>query len=209
LSFISYYRNFKLLLCFSCSSSINLTNFKGYLGKHFQDLKSKTRNIVISKVISILQDLEVSSLFLSLELLQNTSYCLLPFKELNIISNLFQYFFCSVISINKANIKKHLRKNYRNKLQEIPDLDLLNSYIVIAKGQNLEANRFYFQVESKDKNKKQDSINIESSLEEQEEQEKQEDFFTTAKSLFLQGLEEKEEKLQKKLSVGRIVTTLL
>ena len=116
---------------------------------------------------------------------------------MNIISNLFQCSFCSVISINIANIKKHLRKNHKNKLQEIPDLDLFNSYIVIAEGQNLEANRFYFQVESKNKNKKQDSTSRKSSLEEQEEQE---DFFTTAKVLFLQDLEVKEEKLQKKLS---------
>jgi hypothetical protein len=89
LSFIFYYKDFKLLLCFSCSSSINLANFKGYLGKHFQDLKSKKRNIVISKVISILQDLEVLSPFLSLELIQTASFLISSFKKLNIISNLF------------------------------------------------------------------------------------------------------------------------
>jgi hypothetical protein len=38
---LSYYKDFKVLLCSSCKITVSLVNFKGYLAKHFLNLKSK------------------------------------------------------------------------------------------------------------------------------------------------------------------------
>jgi hypothetical protein len=36
---LSYYKDFRLLLCSSCNIAVSPVNFKGHLAKHFLDLK--------------------------------------------------------------------------------------------------------------------------------------------------------------------------
>ena len=87
LSFLSYYIDFKLLLCATCSSAINPSNYKGHLEKHLKNIKEKKQ--FLSKGLAVLQSLEVSSPSSSLELIQKASFRVVPFKELTILSNLF------------------------------------------------------------------------------------------------------------------------
>jgi hypothetical protein len=70
---LSYYKDFKLLLCSSCNIALSLANFKDHLAKHFLDLKGRVKEGVILKAISILQELEVSPLSLSLDLINSFS----------------------------------------------------------------------------------------------------------------------------------------
>jgi hypothetical protein len=78
---LSYYKDFKLLLCSSYEITLNPTNFKGHFARHFQGLKSKARAKVVSRAISVLQELEVSPLSSSLELITSfsTAHTLFPF----------------------------------------------------------------------------------------------------------------------------------
>ena len=57
LSFITYYKDFQLLLCSSCSTSINPTFYKGHFAKHFIGFKGKEKDKVILRAISILNEL--------------------------------------------------------------------------------------------------------------------------------------------------------
>ena len=161
LSCISYYQDFQLLLCSLCSSAVNrssLSSTKRHLAKHFPGpANNRNQKTALSRAGSILQGLEVSSLAASLELIQGWVPCLCPFRELPLLANLFQCLFCSCICSSKAGIQEHLRKRHKIDRQENPDLDLSSSYTVVAKGQNLEANRFYFQVDSKGKGKGKDN----------------------------------------------------
>ena len=156
LSFISYYRDFQLLLCSLCSSAVKQpcwSSTRKHLATHFADLDNKEARLAISKAVSVLQGLEVSSLAASLELIQGCSPAPCSFKELPLLSNLLQCSFCLYISTTRPGIRKHLRKKHRTEKQESLDLDFSNSYTVVAKGQNLEANRFYFQVEGRSRSR--------------------------------------------------------
>jgi hypothetical protein len=90
---------------------------------------------VIFKALSIIQLLKVSSLFLSLSTINTfaTTYTLRPFLELEILENLYKCSFCSFVVSSKKNIRKHLKKEYKEELLSIKSLDLVNSYKVIAK----------------------------------------------------------------------------
>jgi hypothetical protein len=78
---LSYYKDFKLLLYSSYKITLNSVNLKGYFTRHFQGLKSKARAKVVFRAISVLQELEVSLLSLSLKLITSFSivYTLFPF----------------------------------------------------------------------------------------------------------------------------------
>ena len=65
---ISYYKDFKLLLCSSCNIALSSANFKGHFTRHFLDLKGKVKAEVILRAISIIQELEVSPFSSSLDL---------------------------------------------------------------------------------------------------------------------------------------------
>ena len=70
---LSYYEDFKVLLCASCNTTISPVNLKGHLAKHFLDLKGKAKEDIILRAISILQELEVSPLSSSLDLITTFS----------------------------------------------------------------------------------------------------------------------------------------
>ena len=92
-----------MLLCSSCNTTISLVNFKGHLAKHFLNLKGKVKEDIILRAISILQELEVSPLSSSLELITSfsTIHTLFPFQELNTIEGLYKCTFCPYIVLNK------------------------------------------------------------------------------------------------------------
>jgi hypothetical protein len=66
---LSYYKDFKLLLCSSCNLALNPANLKGHFAKHFLDCIGKAKEDVVLRATSILQELEVSSLSFSLDLI--------------------------------------------------------------------------------------------------------------------------------------------
>ena len=70
---LSYYKDFKMLLCSSCNTAISPANFKGHLAKHFLDLKGKAKEDIILRALSVLQELEVSPLSSSLDLITSFS----------------------------------------------------------------------------------------------------------------------------------------
>jgi hypothetical protein len=70
---LSYFKDFKVLLYSSCNIAVRPANFKGHLTKHFLDLKGKVKEDVVLRAISILQELEVSPLPLSPELITSFS----------------------------------------------------------------------------------------------------------------------------------------
>ena len=164
---ISYYKDFKLLLCSSCNIALGLANFKGHFARHFLDLKGKAKAEVISRAISIIQELEVFPLSLSLDLITSfsTTHTLFPFQELNVIKGLLKCTFCPYIVLTKLAIQKHLREEHSH----LKVSKLSKSYIVVAQGQCLEPRRYYFQVETRDKGKKAQGGEEEEEEEEEEE----------------------------------------
>ena len=94
---LSYYKDFKVLLCSSCKIAISPANFKGHLAKHSLDLKGEAKGDTIRRAISILQELEVSPLSLSLDLITSfsTTHTLFPFLELGTLKGLYK---CALLS---------------------------------------------------------------------------------------------------------------
>jgi hypothetical protein len=130
------------LLYSSCNIALSPVNFKSYLAKYFLDLKGKVKEAAILKAISILQELEISSLFLSLDTINSffLIYSLFPFQKLNTLEGLLKYFFCLYIVPSKYSIQRYLKEQYSS--LEVSNLP--GSYIVIAKEQSLEPTRFFF-----------------------------------------------------------------
>ena len=100
---LSYYKDFKMLLYSSCNTIISPANFKGHLAKHLLDLKGEVKEDTIRRAVSILQELEVSSLSLSLDLITSFSiiYTLFPFVELGILKGLYKCALCLYIVRDK------------------------------------------------------------------------------------------------------------
>jgi hypothetical protein len=100
---LSYYKDFQLLLCSACGVAVNPTNFRGYFARHFLDLKGKAKEEVALGAISILQELEVASLALSLALI--SSFCsvhtLPPFPKLNVLEGLLKCSLCPYVALGK------------------------------------------------------------------------------------------------------------
>jgi hypothetical protein len=148
---LSYYKDFGLLLCSSCNIALNPAHFKGHFAKHFLDLKGKAKEDAISQAISILQELEVSSLSSSLDLINSfsTTRTLSPFQELSTLEGLLKCAFCPYVVLSKRGIHGHLKGQHGG----LKVSNFLGSYTVVAKGQSLEPIRFFFQVETKAKGK--------------------------------------------------------
>src|SRR5450432_2969572 len=225
LSFLTYYKDFKLLLCSTCSISINPSYFKGHFTKHSLGFKGKEKERFVLKAISILETLDITSPPLSQELILTFSsqHTLFPLKELPLLKNLFQCSLCSIIKSNNKNIKRHIQE-HRRELEEVENQDLSLSYRVIAKGQSLERNKYFFKVEEKGKGR---LIEVEGEEEEEEEEEGgratlspipslfqeeskesslpnlqiEENPYLEASSLFIRDFNLKREKLEKKMSI--------
>lgn len=211
LSFLSYYQDFKLLLCSTCFLAINPLNFKGHLTKHFTNYKGKEKDNKIKEVLNILKDLEVSNLIEShnLILLFSKQFNLFPFKELKILRNIYQCAIsntCSISNLSEYRIKRHIREEHKDLLSNLNDINFLNKYIVIPKGQSLEKTRFFFAVKDKGKGKEieeeEEESQEESLIEEEliEEESESEDDFKLASSLFLKEFESKKKEIKEKLS---------
>jgi len=118
-SFLSYYKEFQLILCLECSLAIKPANYKGHLEKHFRGIGSKEKKGLIEKSLSILKGLEVSSLkgsyFLILLFSKLFPFSLYPFKELGLKKESYQCSSsqeCSLILGNLYSIKRHIREEH-------------------------------------------------------------------------------------------------
>lgn len=148
---LSYNRDFKLLLCSSCSLAVNPLNIKGHVLKHYPPfIKGKEKRAFTSKVVRfIASSFTVSSLREShfLILLYSALFPPLhPFKELSVKGELYACSivpYCCVIRSTLYYIKRHIREEHKPLLR---NMDMNCCYRVIAKGQALEENRFFFGV---------------------------------------------------------------
>ena len=216
IDFLSYYTNFRALLCADCAIGIKPANLKGHLAKHFTRVSNKERNQVVSKAISIIQLLEVFSLSSSLGTINAfaTTYTLRPFLELEVLEDLHKCSFCPLIASNTKYIKKHLRGEHKEELAYVPSRGLESGYKVIAQGQSLEKNKYFFQVKTKDKPKALLAISRGSRIVadkggEEEDKDKEleegedigEDGLDQASKNYLQGLESKREALFRKANI--------
>ncbi|OBT81063.1 hypothetical protein VE02_10325 [Pseudogymnoascus sp. 03VT05] len=154
---LSYFLDFKLLLCSSCSLAINPLNAKGHLLKHCPLLRGKEKRAFVSKAIGfITSSLVVSSLKEShfLILLFSALFATpRPFKELSMKEELYACSLvpsCCIIRSSLYHMKRHIREEHRSLLG---NKDINRCYRVIASGQSLEENKFFFSVVARDKGK--------------------------------------------------------
>lgn len=152
-----YFSDFKLLLCSSCSLAINPLNIRGHLLKHCPSLKGKEKKAFVSKAMSfITSSLEVSSLREShfLILLASALFPpLRPFKGLRVKGELYACSLvpsCCAIRSSLYHIKRHIREGHKPLLS---NKDMNRCHKVIASGQALEENRFFFSVATRGKGK--------------------------------------------------------
>jgi hypothetical protein len=110
LAFLSYYKEFKLLLCSSCFSAIipSISVFKSHLLGDLKLVPLELRNSIISQALEIFKKLEVASFKESLEFIKvfSSSNYLPAFKELKVI-NLYICNSCFKILSSKTTIKRH------------------------------------------------------------------------------------------------------
>ena len=149
LGFLSYYKDFKLVLCSKCFLGLNSTAFKSHIIKHLLLLLKKEKDSLIAQALLVYKDLEVFSLKESLRLINlfTKSFELQVFKELKVL-DLFLCNFnnnCFVILSNKYSIKRHLRENHSS--SSFNTNSSTSSYKVI-KRQALEINKFFFEIKS-------------------------------------------------------------
>lgn len=147
--FFSYYPDFHLLICSSCSFAINPLYLKGHLANHFPHSKGKEKQALIKRAMDVVKKLTVSSLKESFFLLNLFShqFPLQPLKELSVKGPLFGCSCssaCSVIKSSLYNIKRHIREDHKLLVGNTSPLD--SYYKVILKGQSLEDNRYFFEV---------------------------------------------------------------
>ena len=147
LGFLSYYKDFKLLLCSKCFLAINSTIFRSHIIKHIKLYTKEKRDSIVFKALVVFNSLEVSSLKESLKLINlfSKSFKLQAFKELKILDlfscNLSSN--CSLVLSSEYSIKRHIRENHSSS-NSSPNP---SPYRVI-KGQALEINKFFFEIKS-------------------------------------------------------------
>ena len=142
LVFLSYYSDFKLLLCSKCLLALNSNAFKSHLYKHLKVYPKNQVDSLISQAIIIFNSLEVFSLKSSLDLIISfsKSFELKAFKELKVL-DLFLCTLkpdCFIVLSSKYSIKRHIRESHSNINS--------NSPYKVIKGQALEINKFFFEV---------------------------------------------------------------
>jgi hypothetical protein len=185
LVFLSYYKDFKLLVCSKCLLGLNPSAFQSHISKHLKIYPREERSSLISQAMTIFTSLEVSSLKESLGLivLFSKSFELQALKELAIldlfICNLNSN--CSIILSSEYSIKRHIRENHIG--------TNTTSYKVI-KGQALEINKFFFEIKPSNPRIIGAISSSSSRIEPLEE----------AKEVFLATYSKKEEEYLKKLS---------
>jgi len=142
-------------------------------------------------------------------LLFSKQFNLFPFKELKILRNIYQCAIsntCSISNLSEYRIKRHIREEHKDLLSNLNDINFLNKYIVIPKGQSLEKTRFFFIVKDKGKGKEieeeEEESQEESLIKEEliEEESESKDDFKLASSLFLKEFKSKKKEIKEKLS---------
>ena len=146
LEFLSYYPDFKLILCSICSISIIPSAFKSHLNKHIKLYKKEKQHSILTKALDIFNSLEVTSLKESLNLINiySKSISLVAFKELK-VKDLFictSNINCSLIFNSKYRIKRHIRENHSSS----SFIDSKTSFYKVIKGQSLENYKFSFEI---------------------------------------------------------------
>ena len=143
LVFLSYYKEFKLLLCSSCFLAIypSISAFKSHLLRDLKLVPLELRTSIISRALEIFKGLKVASSKESLELIKafSTSRNIPAFQELKLI-DLFICNSCFKIVSSKATIRKHCSLEHKN--------SEINPIYKAIKGQGLEATRFFFEIKS-------------------------------------------------------------
>jgi Orsellinic acid/F9775 biosynthesis cluster protein D len=145
LGFLSYYRDFKLLLCSECFLAINPTSFQSHIARHIKLYTKQQRESIISRALLVYSTLEVSSLKESLDLIKlfTKYFNLQAFKELKVL-DLFlcnRSSTCSIVLSSEYSIKRHIRESHSTTSPSPSP----SPYKVI-KGQALEINKFYFEI---------------------------------------------------------------
>ena len=112
LDFLSYYKDFELLLCEQCLCPIfpSFKAFKSHLIKDLSLIPSKETKDLMSKALFIFNILEVSSYKRNIELifLFQKHFSLKAFKGLKVL-DLYSCDFpsCSIVLSNLRNIRRH------------------------------------------------------------------------------------------------------
>jgi hypothetical protein len=188
LAFLSYYKEFKLLLCSLCFSAIfpSILTFKSHLLRDLKLVPLELRTSIISRALEIFKELEVTSFKESLELIK--AFSNLPaFKELK-IQDLYICNSCFKTVSSKTTIKRHCSLEHKN--SEIKPI-----YKVI-KGQGLEAMRFFFEIKSTlNLNRRSLSLEPSSSIRDNSLLPN-----ISSKEAFLASINRKEEELKEELS---------
>ena len=188
LSFLSYYSDFKLIICNSCKIGINNSNISlHFKSDHFSSY-NKEEKVRLNKVtINLFILLNIQSLDTSTQLIYKF------FREFNLFGLSFlptykSVYSCSVCTytlLNKKNLVRHLKTH--------PDND---SSVIVNKGQSLEHTRFFFPIKVKEKS----IVTQNNSSEEEEEVEEEDDELLRASTLFKQDLLDKEKELDQELN---------
>jgi superfamily II DNA helicase RecQ/predicted RNA binding protein with dsRBD fold (UPF0201 family) len=187
LVFLSYYKDFKLVLCAKCLVGLNSSTFRSHIHKHLKLYSKIDKEALLSQALAIFSTLEVSSLkdSLGLIVLFSKHFELSAFKELDIIDlficNLNSN--CSMILSSQYSIKRHIREHHIG--------SSTTSYRVI-RGQALEINKFFFEIKP--------SSSIDSSILGLSSPTEYIEPLEQAKDLFLAKYSKKEEQFLNKLS---------
>ena len=145
LGFLSYYKDFKLLLCNRCFCPIFplIKAFKSHLNKDLSLIPLKEKKSLISQALLIFNTLEVSSYKENIELISlfQVHFTLVPFKELKLI-DLFTCNFpnCSIVLSNEYRIKRHFQEAHKG--------SKIDPIYKAIKGHSLEATKFFFKIKS-------------------------------------------------------------
>jgi hypothetical protein len=196
LEFLSYYFDFKLVLCSICKFGLSSNTFQSHVQKHIKLYNKEQRSLLLSKALNILNNLEVSSLKESLELINQYSKSLelKAFKELEIrdlfICNLNT---CSLVLSSEYRIKRHIREVHSSSSSNI---DPSTSPYKVIKGQSLEANKYFFKVSLNSSS----TLSILISNRSRSNSLEEDLIIKQAKEAFLNKYSKKEEQFNKELS---------
>jgi len=191
LNFLSYYQDFKLIICSKCSQALISSGIQNHLEKDLKNIKIQERRLIISKAMNILNSLEILEIKDSLDLIKlfSTLKELNPLKDLKVL-NLFSCKICSLVLSSTYSIKRHIWENHKGEDQ--------SSFLSI-KGQALGVNKFFFQVQVSNL----ENLIIREEIQEEEENIESNSYESNSiqniKQAFLSNFSKKEESFNKTL----------
>jgi superfamily II DNA helicase RecQ len=188
LSFLSYYSDFKLVICSSCKIGINNSNISSHFkSDHFSSYSKEEKIRLKEATINLLMSLDIQSLDASTQLIYKF------FREFNLFGlsflptheSVYSCSICTYTLLNKTNLVRHLKTHLNN-----------DSSILVNKGQSLERTRFFFPIKVKEKS----LVTQNNSSGEEEEVEEEDNDLLKASALFKQDLLDKEKELDQELN---------